>query len=158
MAECTFGQFDPAGQASLRHGQLHRHSPALPQSSNRKPRGKATPGQIMVETFAIKGFCYVMLPLQSTNKQKKLDRETIVIKCFKLSGDFTLLYIQVCCTDFSQYLPRYLLFHLFNSSRLIVSLEDYLGCRLFLCNPWVSNNGTSNSPIPPPQVSVYLDF
>ena len=158
MAECTFGQFDPAGKTSLRHGQLHRHSPALPQSSNRKPRGKATPGQIMVETFAIKGFCYVMLPLQSTNKQKKLDRETIVIKYFKLSGDLTLLYIQVCCTDFSQYLPRYLLFHLFNSSRLIVSLEDYLGCRLFLCNPWVSNNGTSNSPIPPPQVSVYLDF
>jgi len=83
----------------------------------------------MVETFAIKGFCYVMLPLQSTNKQKKLDRETIVIKCFKLSGDFTLLYIQ----------------------------EADRVSRLFLCNPWVSNNGTSNSPIPPPQAEKAVE-
>ena len=51
--------------------------------------------KIMAEAFAIKGFCYEKLPLQSTSKQKELDRENKVIKCFELSGDLTLLYLQV---------------------------------------------------------------
>ena len=36
--------------------------------------------KIMAEAFAIKGFCYEKLPLQSTSKQKQPDRENKVIK------------------------------------------------------------------------------
>ena len=54
----------------------------------------------MAEAFAIKGVCYEKLPLQSTSKQKELDRENKVIKCFELSGDLTLLYLQISSKTF----------------------------------------------------------
>jgi len=50
--------------------------------------------KIMAEAFAIKGLCYEKLPLQTTSKQKLVDRENKVIKCFELAGDLTLLYLQ----------------------------------------------------------------
>jgi len=50
--------------------------------------------KIMAEAFAIKGLCYEKLPLQTTSKQKLLERENKVIRCFELAGDLTLLYLQ----------------------------------------------------------------
>ena len=40
------------------------------------------------------------LATQTTSKQKLLERENKVIRCFELAGDLTLLYLQVGHTDF----------------------------------------------------------
>lgn len=90
--------------------------------------------KIMAEAFAIKGFCYEKLPLQSSSKQKQLDRENKVIKCFELSGDLTLLYLQ-------------------EADRVSRRGQSTLSMQ----SVGVSS-GTSNSPVPPPQEHNRLGF
>ncbi len=51
--------------------------------------------KIMAEAFAIKGFCYERLPVQTGNRGKQQEREHKITRCFELSGDLTLLYLQV---------------------------------------------------------------
>jgi len=92
--------------------------------------------KIMAEAFAIKGFCYEKLPLQSTSEQKQLDRKNKVIKCFELSGDLTLLYLQKADPV----------------SRRLTGQST-----LSMRSVGVSSV-TSNSPIPPPQFRKYRSF
>jgi hypothetical protein len=49
----------------------------------------------MAEAFAIKGFCYERLPVQTGNRGKLQEREHKITRCFELSADLTLLYLQV---------------------------------------------------------------
>jgi hypothetical protein len=51
--------------------------------------------KIMAEAFAIKGFCYERLPVQTGNRGKLQEREHKITRCFELSADLTLLYLQV---------------------------------------------------------------
>ena len=67
---------------------------------------------LWAEAFAIKKFkrfCCEKLPLQSTSKQKQLDRENKVIKCYELSGHLTLLYLQVSTEFYLHYFICFIL-------------------------------------------------
>jgi len=48
----------------------------------------------MAEAFAIKAMCGEKLPLQSTSKSRKSEREDNIIRCYELAGDLTLLFLQ----------------------------------------------------------------
>ncbi|XP_023330111.1 tetratricopeptide repeat protein 7B [Eurytemora carolleeae] len=50
--------------------------------------------KIIAEAFAIKGMCFEKIPIQTTSKSKLLDRENKITKCYELSGDLALLYLQ----------------------------------------------------------------
>lgn len=51
--------------------------------------------KIMAEAFAIKAICLEKLPLGSTSKNKMNERENAIIRCYEISGDLTLLFLQV---------------------------------------------------------------
>lgn len=51
--------------------------------------------KIMAEAFAIKAHCLDKLPPSSTSKTKQSERENAIIRCFEISGDLTLLFLQV---------------------------------------------------------------
>jgi hypothetical protein len=51
--------------------------------------------KIMAEAFAIKAMCLEKLPISSTSKNKANDKENTIIRCYEVSGDLTLLYLQV---------------------------------------------------------------
>lgn len=52
--------------------------------------------KIMAEAFAIKAMCYEKVaPNKSSSKAKTAEREASILKCYEVSGDLTLLYLQV---------------------------------------------------------------
>lgn len=51
--------------------------------------------KIMAEAFAIKAICLEKLPMGSTSKAKMTERENAIIRCYEISGDLTMLFLQV---------------------------------------------------------------
>ena len=51
--------------------------------------------KIMAEAFAIKAICLEKMPSGSTSKVKQSEKENAVIRCYEISGDLTLLFLQV---------------------------------------------------------------
>ena len=51
--------------------------------------------KIMAEAFAIKAICLEKIPVGSTSKSKATERENAIVRCYEISGDLTLLFLQV---------------------------------------------------------------
>ena len=51
--------------------------------------------KVMAEAFAIKAMCLEKVPVGSTSKNKMSERENNIIKSYEISGDLTLLFLQV---------------------------------------------------------------
>ena len=51
--------------------------------------------KMLAEAFAIQAMCYEKVPVGSTSKNKIAEREATIIKSYEISGDLTLLFLQV---------------------------------------------------------------
>jgi len=54
----------------------------------------------MAEAFAIKAMCTEKIPLPTSSKSRRSEREDNVIRFYELAGDLTLLFLQQVKQDF----------------------------------------------------------
>ena len=53
--------------------------------------------KIMAEAFAIKALCYEKSPRYARHsKAKNAEKEATIVRCYEISGDLTMLFLQVC--------------------------------------------------------------
>jgi len=48
----------------------------------------------MAEAFAIKAMCTEKIPLPTSSKTRKSEREDSIVRFYELAGDLTLLFLQ----------------------------------------------------------------
>ena len=51
--------------------------------------------KIMAEAFAIKALCYEKISHTRGSKAKNAEREAAIVRCYEISGDLTMLFLQV---------------------------------------------------------------
>ena len=54
--------------------------------------------KIMAEAFAIKALCYEKIS-HSRSKAKSAEREAAIVRCYEISGDLTMLFLQACTLE-----------------------------------------------------------
>ena len=78
--------------------------------------------KIMAEAFAIKALCYEKISNTHTrgSKAKNAEREAAIVRCYEISGDLTMLFLQACT-----FLNNFPLIFLYNNDYLKIFLSNF---------------------------------